>query len=156
MPGRVADEDLDLGLHPGGLVLFSAYHSEGPHPLAVQAHVLGEALGEKHVVALINEVSVGKCVLVHISGGEALVGHVEVGEALLVDQGRHLLPLLGGGVHASGVVSVGVQEDDGTLRVRDVRYVIHGPGEVEAVMKRVETLQNGIKEVYLKLTRCAS
>ena len=122
MPGRVADEDLDLGLHPGGLVLFSAYHSEGPHPLAVQAHVLGEALGEKHVVALINEVSVGKCVLVHISGGEALVGHVEVGEEVLI-QGRHLFPLLGGGVHASGVVSVGVQEDDGTLR--DVGYVLH-------------------------------
>merc|ERR1719480_307255 len=88
VPGRVSDEDLDLGLHPGGLVLFSTYHSEGPHPFTVQTHVLGEALGEQHVVALINEVSVGKCVLVHISGGEALVGQVEVGEALLVDQGR--------------------------------------------------------------------
>ena len=38
------DEDLDLGLHPGGLILVGAYHGEGPHPLAIQAHVLSEAL----------------------------------------------------------------------------------------------------------------
>lgn len=103
-------------------------------------------------MAIINEVSEGKCVLVHISGGEALVGHVEVREEVLfLDQGRHLLPLLGGGVHASGVVSVGVQEDDGTLG--DVGNVLHGSDEVEADMKRVNTMQNGIKEVFLKLTR---
>ena len=84
----------------------------------------------------------GRCVLVHISGGEALVGHVEVGEEVLI-QGRHLFPLLGGRVHASGVVSVGVQEDDRTLR--DGCPPLHGSSEVEAVMKRVACCKTVLK-----------
>jgi len=53
-PGAVAgrvgvqwpDNDLDLRLHPGGLLFVLALHSEGSSPLAVKAHVLGEALRE--------------------------------------------------------------------------------------------------------------
>ena len=51
-PGAVAgrvgvqwpNNDLDLRLHPGGLLLVLALHSEGASSLAVETHVLGEAL----------------------------------------------------------------------------------------------------------------
>ena len=83
-------------------------------------------------MTLIDEISEGKGILVNITGGEALIGHVKVREeVLLLDQGGHLLPLLGAGVHAGGVVGAGVQEDDGALR--DVSDVLHGSGEVKAI-----------------------
>merc|ERR1719389_119797 len=64
------------------------------------------------------------------SGDEALVGHVKVGEeVLLLDEGGHLLPLLGRGVHTGGVVRAGVEEDDGTLG--DVLNVFHGASKVQ-------------------------
>lgn len=97
---------------------------DGPHPLNEQARVLGESLG--------NKVSEGKCVLVH----------VEVGEDILLDHGRHLHPLLFGGVHARGVASERVQEDERTLENFDV---LHGFGEFEAVIQRFNTMQNVIK-----------
>merc|ERR1719400_172541 len=57
--GRVGvqwpDNDLDLRLHPGGLLLVLALHSEGSSPFAVETHVLGEALGQENSVALVNK-----------------------------------------------------------------------------------------------------
>ena len=91
---------------------------------------LGKTLGQQDVVTLSNEMSQSEGVPVHVPGGEPLVGHVKVRqEVSLFDQGRDLFPLFRGGVHASGVVSAGVQHDHGPLR--DVLDVLHGPGEVE-------------------------
>lgn len=46
-------------------------------PLTVETHVLGEALGQQDVVALLDEVAHCPGVTVDVSTGEALVGHVE-------------------------------------------------------------------------------
>ena len=51
-----------------------------------------------------------------------------------------LNPLLWAGVHASGVVSEGVQENERTLE--DFGDVLHGFGEFEAVIQRFNTMQN--------------
>ena len=71
--------------------------------------------------------------------------HVEVGEEedIFLDHGRHLHPQLWGGVHASGVVSEGVHEDEKTLE--DFGDVLHGFGEFEAVIQRFNIIQNVIK-----------
>ena len=109
-------DDLDLGLHPRGLLLAGAAHGEGAGPLAVQPHVFGEALRKQHCVALVHKEAEGSGVLVNVAAGKALVGHVEEGEQVpLLDDGGHLLPLLQGWVDAGGVVRTGVQEDHGSL-----------------------------------------
>ena len=90
-------------------------------------------LGLKRILILDSTLvawSEGKCVLVHVE------------EDILLDHGRHLHPLLCGGVHVSGVVSECVQEYEGTLE--DFSDVLHGFGEVGAVMQRFRPMQIGL------------
>ena len=111
-----AHEDLDLGVDALGLGGVGADDGEGSDALAVQAHVLGERLGEADVVALGDKVAHGEGVLVDVAAGEALVRHVEEGVVALGLDGRlDLLPLLGGRVDAGGVVGAGVEQEDAAL-----------------------------------------
>merc|ERR1719305_82107 len=110
------DNDLDLGFHPGCLVLVLALHSEGASPLAVEAHVLRKALSQEDGMTLVNKEAEGSSIAIHVSAGKALVGHVEEGQEVpLLDNSAHLLPLLKGGINPCGIVSAGVQEDNGAL-----------------------------------------
>lgn len=86
-------------------------------PLAVQAEVLGEALGNAHLEALLDEVTDGPRVIFKVAGSKALVGAVEERKlALLTQEVGELSPLVAGGVDASGVVGAGVQENDASFR----------------------------------------
>jgi hypothetical protein len=118
--GRVrvqgTDEDLDLR-HCAHRIVFAAGHQrEGAGTFAVQAHVLGVALGQGDLVALLDEMSDGEGVTGDVTAGEALVGHVEEGEEVaLLDQIGQFGPLFGLGVDAGGIVGAGVQQDDGAF-----------------------------------------
>ena len=86
------------------------------HP-RLSYHVLGKALAQAEIVALLDEVTEGKGVLVGVAAGKALVGHVKEGEELLLlEDVRELLPLLRRGVNASRVVCASMQEDDALCR----------------------------------------
>lgn len=118
--GRVrvhgAHQNLDLRVDALGLGRVGAHEREGADALAVEAHVLGERLRQRNVVALGDKVAHGKGVLVDAAAGEALVGHVEEGEvALGLDGLLNLLPLLDRGVDARGVVRARVPEEDAAL-----------------------------------------
>lgn len=111
-----ADKNLDLGVDTLALLGVLCDDGEGADTLAVETHVLGEGLGEADVVALLDEVADGEGVGVGVTRGEALVGHVEEGVvALGLDDVGDLAPLLGGRVDTGGVVSAGVEEEDGAL-----------------------------------------
>lgn len=75
-------------------------------------------------MALLDKVAQGKGVLVNVARREALVRHVEEGEvAGLLDGLGDLPPLLLRGVHASGVVRAGVEQEDAPLgRLLDVLH----------------------------------
>jgi len=67
-------------------------------------------------VALLDEVTGSKGILVGVTAGEALVGHVEEGEvALLLHDIANLAPLVLGGVNTGRVVGTGVQQDDAVV-----------------------------------------
>lgn len=115
---RIADfaalEDGELGGDAGdgigGIWAWAGHKMEGAGALAVQAEVLGEALGHAHLEALLDEVADGPRVVFEIARGEALVGAVEKGEVtLLAQEGGELCPLVTGRVDAGGVVGAGVQ-----------------------------------------------
>ena len=67
-------------------------------------------------MALLDEVTGSKGILVSVTAGEALVGHVEEGEvALLLHDIADLAPLVLGGVNTGRVVGTGVQQDDAVV-----------------------------------------
>jgi hypothetical protein len=79
-------------------------------------HVLGKALAQSNVVALLNKVARRKGILVGITGSESLVSHVKEGEvALCLDNIADLAPLLRGWINTSRVVSASMQQDDAVL-----------------------------------------
>ena len=70
---------------------------------------LGKTLSQENIVTIINKLPESSSVLVNITRGKPLIGHVKVRqEILLLDEGRHFLPLLRSWVHTSRVVSTGV------------------------------------------------
>lgn len=84
-------------------------------------------------MALLNEVTNSKSILIGITTGEALVSHVEEGKvALLLHNIRDLLPLLLAGVNTSGVVSAGVEKEDtavgGSLDVSNQTLEVEADG----------------------------
>lgn len=64
------NQDLQLGHATVGLVFVGARQREGAHALAVEAHVLGVALGQAELVALLGEQSHGEGVLVDVAAGK--------------------------------------------------------------------------------------
>jgi hypothetical protein len=79
-------------------------------------HILGKALAQSNVVALLNKVARSKSILVGVTRGETLVGHVEESKvALLLDNIADLAPLLLAGVNTRWVVSASVQQDNAVL-----------------------------------------
>ena len=142
--GRVgvegADENLDLRLDALLLLGALADEREGTDTLSIETlevllvtaairlaslvvighlpthHVLGKGLAQSNVVALLDEVTGSKSILVSVTAGEALVGHVEEGEvALLLHDIADLAPLVLGGVNTGRVVGTGVQQNDTVL-----------------------------------------
>lgn len=134
--GRVgvkrADKNLDLRVNALLLLRISADDREGADTFTIEAlhilitdskqtqlkthHVLGEGLRETWVVALLNEISQRKSVLVCVSGGESLVCHVKEGVMLAsLDGVADLLPLLRRRINTSGVVCACVQQEDASL-----------------------------------------
>mmetsp|Transcript_58382 Transcript_58382/g.132209 ORF Transcript_58382/g.132209 Transcript_58382/m.132209 type:complete len:285 (-) Transcript_58382:258-1112(-) len=138
--GRVAvhgaDQDLELGLDPLGLLGVGAHRAQGPRPLAVEAEVLGVALAEEHRVALVHEVPHREGVPLRVARGEALVRAVEEdGVPLLEHQRGDLPPLLLRRVHPRRVVGARVEQKCRPLRSRV--HVIHHPTEVKTAGLRV-------------------
>jgi hypothetical protein len=116
-------------------------------------HVLGKGLAQSDVVALLDEVTGSKGILVSVTAGEALVGHVEEGEvALLLHDIANLAPLVLGGVNTGRVVGTGVQQDDavvgGGLDVGNQTLKVQTDGVlvVVAVLLDLETgvLEDGV------------
>jgi hypothetical protein len=116
-----ADDDLQLALYAGPFIGICADEGEGSDTLAVEAHVLGERLGEGDLMSLLDEVTDGEGVAGGVAGGKSLVCHVEEGEEVLgFDDLGYLFPLRGCGVYARGIVCACVEEDD-----RAFRSVLH-------------------------------
>ena len=92
-------------------------NGECASPFAVQSHVFGVGLSKTNIVAILEELSYGKGISVHIARGKSLIGHVKEGIELTVfDQLRQFFPLLGTRVDSRGIVSTGVQQNDAILR----------------------------------------
>jgi hypothetical protein len=139
-------------LRVDSLSLLSTLSDDGEqtNTLTVQTNVLGETLSEKDTVALGDEVAESESVSDWVTRGETLVGHVEEGQVALSseDLGK-FFPLLLGRVYTSGVVSAGVQEDDGFIR--DVLQVFDDTSEVQTVglfikVAVLANLQAGVTE----------
>mmetsp|Transcript_21153 Transcript_21153/g.42679 ORF Transcript_21153/g.42679 Transcript_21153/m.42679 type:complete len:395 (+) Transcript_21153:312-1496(+) len=116
---RVHRPRLDLQLTDARLRAgpVGTHQVQGPDPLPVQTHVLGEGARHEGVQAKIGEEADGAGVPVEISGGEALIGVVEEGLKFVgLHDLRDFLPLLRGGVDAGGVVRAHVQHHRGPLR----------------------------------------
>jgi hypothetical protein len=104
-------------------------------------------------VALLDEVTGSKGILVGVTAGETLVGHVEEGEvALLLHDIADLAPLVLGRVNTGRVVGTGVQQDDavvgGGLDVGNQTLKVQTDGVlvVVAVLLDLETgvLEDGV------------
>mmetsp|Transcript_30324 Transcript_30324/g.51664 ORF Transcript_30324/g.51664 Transcript_30324/m.51664 type:complete len:256 (+) Transcript_30324:337-1104(+) len=126
----------------GGVVAHDAQRSRA---LPVQSEILGEGLGQDHVVPLVHKVPERGGVGLGVSGGEALVGRIEeYVTGLGLDQVRDVLPLVHGGIASGGIVGAGVEEDDGpfrsVLQIRNQSIVIEtiGPRVVVPVTTHVE------------------
>lgn len=148
--GRVrvegTNEDLDLGLDALLLLGVLADEGESTNALAVETHVLGKALAQSDVVALLDEVAGSEGILVSVTAGEALVGHVKEGEVLLLLQDiADLAPLSLGGIDTGGVVCASVKQDDaalgGGLDIGDHALEVEADGllVVVAVLSNVDT-----------------
>ncbi|KAL3702849.1 hypothetical protein TMatcc_000161, partial [Talaromyces marneffei ATCC 18224] len=103
-----------------------AHHRDPSSPLVIYSeelargertnHVLGKALAQSNVVALLNKVARRKSILVGVTGSEALVSHVEESEVLLLlDHITDLTPLFRGWVNTSRVMSASMQQDNAAL-----------------------------------------
>jgi hypothetical protein len=104
-------------------------------------HVLGKGLAQSDVVALLDEVTGSKGILVGVTAGKALVGHIEEGEvALLLHDIADLAPLVLGGVNTGRVVGTGVQQDDAVLG-----------GSLDIGKQTVEVQTNGVLVVVAVL-----
>lgn len=152
--GRVGvegtDENLDLRIDTLLLLGVLANEREGTNTLAVQTHVLGEALAQSNVVALLDEVARSEGILVSVTAGKALVGHIEEGEVLLLLHDiADLAPLGLGRVDTSGVVSASVEQDDaalgGGLDIGDQTLEVEANG-VLVVVAVLTDLKAGIGE----------
>lgn len=112
--GRVrvhrSDQDLDLRHRTVGFVLAARDQRERSRALTIQAHVLGEALGQRNLMAIAQELAHRQRILVDVTARKALVGHVEEREQIaLLDEGRHLGPLFRFRVDAGWIVGARMQ-----------------------------------------------
>jgi len=145
-----ADQYLDLRVNTFALLCALTHDGESTDALAVQAHVLGERLGQTDVVALLNEVAHREGILVDVAAGEALIGHVEEGEvALLLHGGLDLLPLLRSRVDTSRIVGAGVEQEHaavgGLFDVRNQALKVKADG-ILVVIGILLDLEAGIRE----------
>lgn len=123
--GRVGDlgalENSELRSQPvdgsGGLRSGSCDGVEATSTLTVETEVLGEALSDQELEALLDEVADGSSIAREAARSKALVGRVKEGEVLLgPDDLSKLLPLIESRVDSGRVVSAGVEENDGLVR----------------------------------------
>lgn len=85
--------------------------------LTVETEVLGEALGDNQLKALLDEVPQGGGITGKVTRGEALVGTVEKREVVLLTKHRcQLFPLLQRRINTSGVVGARMKYDDAPFR----------------------------------------
>mgnify|MGYP001810630055 CR=1 FL=1 len=79
---HAADGHLQLA-HDALAVLFVVHNKrDGANSFAIEAHVLGERLGDGQLVAVLNELAHRERVLVDVAAGEALIGRVKKREQL--------------------------------------------------------------------------
>mmetsp|Transcript_12158 Transcript_12158/g.23104 ORF Transcript_12158/g.23104 Transcript_12158/m.23104 type:complete len:381 (-) Transcript_12158:280-1422(-) len=121
--GRVGvhrtNHQFELALHALGVVAGPAHDGQRAHALAVQAHVLGEALAHDGLHAGVHKAAHRLGVAVQVAARKALVGRVEQREQALLRHDAHdASPLLWGRVHAGGVVGARVQQDDAAVGSR--------------------------------------
>lgn len=89
---------------------------EAASSLSVKAKVLGEALGNYELEALLDKVAHSGGISSKVTRGKALVGAVKEGEVLLLpNHNGQLLPLIQCWVDTGWVVSAGVEQDDGAF-----------------------------------------
>lgn len=107
----------DVRIRLRGLRSGSRDKVERAGTLAVEPEILRERLGDAQLEAFGDEVADGPGVAGQIAGREALIRAVEEREVVTLANGYgDLLPLVLCRVYARGVVSAGVQEDDGATR----------------------------------------
>lgn len=109
MHGRVrvhrTDQDLELGERALGFFLAAGDERESSGTFPIKPHVLGVALRQPDLMAVLDEKANGEGIAVNGTAGEALVSHVEEREEiLLLDERRQFLPLLRRRVNARWVV----------------------------------------------------
>ena len=111
-----AHDDLHLAQHAGHRLAILADDVNRADALAVQTHVLGKGLRCEELQTLAGEHAYGVGIVDQITGGKTLIGGIEEGKDLLLHaQVRNLIPLLMAGIHAGGVVSTRVEQEDGAL-----------------------------------------
>ena len=104
--------NLQLREHALLLLLAGAHHRGSSATLSIETEVLGEGLGQADLVTLLHEQANSVSITLHISRGEALVSAIEDNSATgSLHSIRNLLPLLLGGIHTSGVVGAGMEQE---------------------------------------------
>mmetsp|Transcript_51938 Transcript_51938/g.110352 ORF Transcript_51938/g.110352 Transcript_51938/m.110352 type:complete len:276 (-) Transcript_51938:408-1235(-) len=110
------DVHLELAEHPLRLLGAVCHDRQRPNPLTIQSEVFGEALDEGDPVPVLDEHSDGGGVLPGVARRKSLVGAIEEDEEVIfLDDIADFLPLVQGGIHASGVVSASMKKDAATL-----------------------------------------
>ena len=109
MRGDTGNGGLGIGRRAG-------HEVEAARALAVETEVLRVRLRDYELEALLDEVADRPSILSQVARGETLVCGVEEGEVFLcANHFGDLLPLVLCRVDAGGVVSAGVEHDDGAL-----------------------------------------
>ena len=104
--------NLQLREHALLLLLAGAHHRGSSATLSIETEVLVEGLGQADLVTLLHEQANSVSITLHISRGEALVSAIEDNSATgSLHSIRNLLPLLLGGIHTSGVVGAGMEQE---------------------------------------------
>merc|ERR1712168_1173801 len=74
-------------------------------------------LGQKDIMAFINEISDSESILINIPRCKSLIGHVEIRKKFSgFNNCRYLLPLFRRRIHSGWIVSTCMKKDDGSFR----------------------------------------
>mmetsp|Transcript_29506 Transcript_29506/g.83224 ORF Transcript_29506/g.83224 Transcript_29506/m.83224 type:complete len:240 (+) Transcript_29506:403-1122(+) len=126
-----AGNSLQLALNRGSLLGVVTHNGKASDALAVETHVLGIALAQAHVMAILQEDLNCLPVPHAVSTGKALVGHVKEGKVVLLKHElADLSPLAGSWVNARRIVCTGVQQKDAAVRCS--LDILHHPLKIQA------------------------